>query len=1474
MQSNKAGPSKSTLHRNFHGRFEYDVFLSYRGEDTRKNFAGLFRHILDQKGIHAFFDDLDLQKGEKIEEILDAISRSRFLVPIFSQNYAESKWCLREVAKMVECRKDGGQERLIVPVFFDVNPKDVRHQSGPFKAAFLKHKKERREEVDGWKRALEYVGGISGYDLKAYNGNQSELVSSMVEKIQTVLASKMPLDQEEEYLVGLDRRIEKMMELMDIQVKDVRIIGIHGVGGVGKTTLAKAIYNKCHHKFQASSFIENVREVYKSKGPMELQKQLIQDFSHDKHKINENISSKAVGMIKQKASKKTVLLVLDDVDDKNQLDALAGKRDWFHPGSRIIVTTRQAEILKFAGLQDDAVYMVEELDGEESLQLFKYHAFGDQEPQEKYTKLSKEVVSISNGLPLVVQVFGSLFKTAETPEECDELLKDLRSRRQVSEVHEKLRICYDSLKWNERYIFLDIACLLVGKSSEDAIYMWDGDNLLPHLAIRSLQNRSLIKINKGKFEMHDQIRDMGREIVMTENPSHPEKRSRLWCEEDVVKALTKLQGNKIQGILLNSREESKAKLSTEAFELMSEIRILFINLANFSYCEFQHLPASLKWLEWKGCPLPTLPLESKFKSIVVLNLSRSFISQLWTETPTWSSSIPRKELFDGLKVLDLSCCGCLNATPNFAMAPNLEKLILDECNMLKEVDDSIGSLKKLVFLSIRECVSLEKLPNEIYGLSSLVVFNLEGCSTLVAFPQFLPTNSTTGFLKLEQLILRDCQSLEVLPDLLKFQSLRSLHIDGCQGLDHRRKHLFEDVAFKEWDELGISGSRTPSYEQEFSFLLPVGSINDPLLLQHLQCHGYGDPCENRTIKLHVRHEDTAKRGVLLETMHEAHCDNSKYKDDVYVDCYTINFGRNDKINEVPRGKTIIMKVKAANNFELTKVDVKVQKRSKFRDENMKPFISISRRNFQIGLSIFFDLHEADKLDAIEYSTRMEKRIDDILMQLNVPCGEQMLFFDWIIEELIILTLIFGDIDASWYEQRHGTRLPRQETSKVLEKIKVVNLSYCKFLVKTPDLARIPNLEELILDHCECLLEIGESIGQLKRLILLSMVGCANLGFLPCGILQLNSLQRLSLQGCSKIKFLPEASRMNVRLESLQLLILDHCTSLTEIPDYVVGLKCLRCLSLKGCSLLKQIPSFIESSVALEELILDHCTSLTEMPYYVGQLKCLCRLSLEGYIGRHNCLRRLSLEGCSSLERLPSPMGRSVRTCPHWLGNLKRLTKMQSKNPRKLASVPDLSNLTALEELSVEFCTNLVAIPGLQNLRSLKVLYMNGCWHLDLNKIWSQLKEAAFHDLQAFRIGCKNRSGVKTISLPFPRGGRLKSERLQLEKMGVLVERKSKEEIMDHVVKVPEDDSVLNVGVAVRSRLFPPADRPQMALQLREDLESPYAGYHSYTARFGKDDEINKHLRLEPTSATRVPTLHISCQDPTFRMVRANISFHT
>ncbi|XP_010053861.2 disease resistance protein RUN1-like [Eucalyptus grandis] len=167
------------------------------------------------------------------------------------------------------------------------------------------------------------------------------------------------------------------------------------MGGIGKTTLAKVIYNKLSDKFQHRSFIPDIRESSRRKGISCLQDQLIFDIL----KTNNLVSSldEGIRIMESRFKGKKVLILLDDVNHKDQLKALVGKPDWFEMGSRIIITTRISSILDEAGVK--CKYELKEIDEDNSLRLLSRHAFMRDSPPCEFESLSRAVVSTTGGLP-------------------------------------------------------------------------------------------------------------------------------------------------------------------------------------------------------------------------------------------------------------------------------------------------------------------------------------------------------------------------------------------------------------------------------------------------------------------------------------------------------------------------------------------------------------------------------------------------------------------------------------------------------------------------------------------------------------------------------------------------------------------------------------------------------------------------------------------------------------------------------------------------------------------------------------------------------------------------------------------------------------------------------------------------------------------------------------------------------------------
>ena len=153
--TDEGGSSSSSTHR-----WSYDVFLSFRGEDTRNGFTSHLYKGLCDNGIYTFIDN-DLPKGEEIsEELLKTIERSMISVVVFSENYAESHWCLDELVKIMQCRKNG---QIVLPIFYKVDPSEVRNQRGNFGAALTRLEEKFKNKVQSWRTDLREATSISGF---------------------------------------------------------------------------------------------------------------------------------------------------------------------------------------------------------------------------------------------------------------------------------------------------------------------------------------------------------------------------------------------------------------------------------------------------------------------------------------------------------------------------------------------------------------------------------------------------------------------------------------------------------------------------------------------------------------------------------------------------------------------------------------------------------------------------------------------------------------------------------------------------------------------------------------------------------------------------------------------------------------------------------------------------------------------------------------------------------------------------------------------------------------------------------------------------------------------------------------------------------------------------------------------------------------------------------------------------------------
>ncbi|KAL0744447.1 hypothetical protein Bca4012_085960 [Brassica carinata] len=243
----------------------------------------------------------------------------------------------------MKCRDE--DEQMVEVIFYEVDPSDVKKQKGDFGAVFDKTCAEKStDEVERWRKALQNVAQLAGYHTTNFDDD-----AAMIETIVTDVSNKFndsTTSNDSDSLVGIGTHIREISSLLSLESDEVRMVGIWGPAGIGKTTIARALFRELSSKFTHTAFIESIKGKFEQNYRDEhtfmlhLQEQLLSKTLNQK-----DLKIGHLGVAKARLKDKKVLVVLDDVDELKQLEAMSDQTCWFGPQSRIIITTKDKKLL-------------------------------------------------------------------------------------------------------------------------------------------------------------------------------------------------------------------------------------------------------------------------------------------------------------------------------------------------------------------------------------------------------------------------------------------------------------------------------------------------------------------------------------------------------------------------------------------------------------------------------------------------------------------------------------------------------------------------------------------------------------------------------------------------------------------------------------------------------------------------------------------------------------------------------------------------------------------------------------------------------------------------------------------------------------------------------------------------------------------------------------------------------------------------
>ncbi|XP_056164648.1 disease resistance protein RPV1-like [Syzygium oleosum] len=1059
---------------------KFEVFLSFRGPDTRDNFTSCLYHDMVEKGIRVFKDDEEIRVGQKFGgEILQALEDSQIYIPIFSKGFASSVWCLREVAHMVDCTSKSDGKKEILPVFFDVKSSDVKLRTDLYRDALSEHEKNKyvSHEVKRWEEALVEVPTRIGWKLEGKG--YGELIKVIVREVLLKLNGKkrhLP-----DRLVETDD-LEHIEELLDVNSDNhVRFVIIHGTGGIGKSTLARVIFNRFQSKFNCCSFLGDVQ----SHCLLDMQKKLLSETLGSNSAQDIYDTDNGINRIKRGLGKKKVLVVIDNVDEKKQLENLAGNCNWFGCGSRIIVTLRDLRLIQNKDNQTRPSnymdYPVKEMPFDQAVQLFSMHAFRSNTPTKYCYKLSKEVVSRVGKLPLTLEAVGSLF-TSMVRSERDERLEEFK-QAPPRNIQETLMISINILDNTERAIFLDIACFCIGEDKTYADYMWRSSGYSSRNAIDVLLLMSLIKIDENnRFWMHDEIRDLGRYIVKNDNVEDAGKRSWVWIDEknlDILRRSEEKQAVRALSMGINYDLTPKELAYFPMLRFLGGDNINFIG-------DFENLLHNLRWFSWHHCPMDLLVTNLNLMNLVVLDLSRSNITHDWSG---W-----RQIKAKNLKVLDLTLCWELTQTPDFSQFPKLEKLILTNCWRLSTIDSSIRNLKMLSTLDITGCSSLQGLPEEIGSLECLSEITIPKTFKRFKLPE------TLGKLKsLTKFKIFDNGDVYQLPHSIgRLTNLTHLWLTHCYNLVELPDSIGE---LKSLVELNLRYSRIS--------ILP-DSIGNLKRLKVLNV---------QSTKIHTL-PSALGRVKMLEELNASSC--LELTDEISWEMWSLTRLRILNLYESPIS-TVPTKIGGFSNLQTLKIS----------SRRLQPLpelpLSLKCLVVEAAIPVLPDLSSLVHLDHLEVGIKVPST------NWWKPTGASSLWKD--AQSIHRLPRGLSTLKVYW--------IPQLPDFSAFKSLSVLHIYYCP-MPHLPDLSCLKRLQELRLLFLYSLAEIP-GLGEVESLKSLYIHECNKIEQLP-NLSKLKNLRHLSITSCQKMRAIEDLKELNF-LKQVEVKCCPSMEKLPTVPAF-------------------------------------------------------------------------------------------------------------------------------------------------------------------------------------------------------------------------------------------------------------------------------------------------------------------------------------